>query len=608
MAPVMHDGPGGRGGHAATRIVTAVALILLATPAAWGATFRYASSSNRIYVENGGSATLTQIKAALPDAPLDLVDAAGKVWLLRANIQIEDGSTLVLHGSAMAGDVDELRLKSDATSEVQVTADYGAIDIGATRITSWDGDGPDTNYGDGRAFVRVRSKLAGDGVTPLESRMDVVDSDIGYLGYNAAESYGLVWKVNGPVPAVLAQVEVRGDIINSRLHHNYFGMYTFGHQGGVWRDNEVDHNVQYGFDPHDDSDNLVIENNDVHDNGNHGIIASKRCHNVVIRGNRSWGNTGNGIMLHRSSNDGLVEDNEAWDNGDSGIAIFASARTLIRNNVLLNNGKAGMRFSMGAADNQIENNEIGGSGQYGFYFYRGSDTPEPGDDGRNKRNVFTGNEVHDIAGEGIKMTDSDDNRFEGNTFRAVGDKMRFTTSAGTTLAGNTIPSTVTLTLTGTADLPTDVGLSSQPRVLVSLDANSQAVFTDSGNAIFDPDEAVYTTAGGSGSSMTLTEALTDGFSRVYTRALFAQPASGTVQVNPKSWKVGADTTKVFNARFASTSQQVAFTVGDLAPDALYRVRQGTAERGSFAADQNGRITFTLAAGTTSTVTYYVERI
>ena len=28
-----------------------------------------------------------------------------------------------------------------------------------------------------------------------EARMDVIDSEIGYLGYHESESYGLVWKV-----------------------------------------------------------------------------------------------------------------------------------------------------------------------------------------------------------------------------------------------------------------------------------------------------------------------------------------------------------------------------------------------------------------------------
>src|SRR5262245_31091605 len=79
-------------------------LLMMATPVR-AATFRFASSSNRIYVEGGGSGTLSEIKAALPNAPLDVVDAANAIWLLRANLFITDGSTIVLHGTAAGGDV-----------------------------------------------------------------------------------------------------------------------------------------------------------------------------------------------------------------------------------------------------------------------------------------------------------------------------------------------------------------------------------------------------------------------------------------------------------------------------------------------------------------------
>src|SRR5258708_2875804 len=85
------------------------------------------------------------------------------------------------------------------------------------------------------------------------------------------------------IPCIFDQVQVRGDITNSHIHNNYYGVYTFGDQDGVWTGNEVDHNVGYGFDPHDDTDNLLIENNEVHHNGNHGIIASKRCDHVIVR-------------------------------------------------------------------------------------------------------------------------------------------------------------------------------------------------------------------------------------------------------------------------------------------------------------------------------------
>src|SRR5258706_14205036 len=90
-----------------------VTLLLLLSTDTFAATYRYSSSSNRIYVENGGTGTLSAIHSALPSAPLDLVSSG--VWLLRANLIVTGGTELDLHGSSVGGDVNELRLKSDGS-------------------------------------------------------------------------------------------------------------------------------------------------------------------------------------------------------------------------------------------------------------------------------------------------------------------------------------------------------------------------------------------------------------------------------------------------------------------------------------------------------------
>jgi parallel beta-helix repeat protein len=186
-------------------------------------------------------------------------------------------------------------------------------------------------------------------------------------------------------------VDVVGSVTGSRIHHNYFGVYSHGGYGIVYQDNEVDHNVQYGIDPHDDSDHLLIADNFVHDNGNHGIICSQRCDNLAIRNNRTVANAGNGIMLHRSVVDSLIEGNEATDNEDAGIALFESHRNTVRNNKLLRNLR-GIRLSVGSADNTVSGNDIGANTGYGIYTYQGTDVPTTGD-GRVKRNRFSGNTI-----------------------------------------------------------------------------------------------------------------------------------------------------------------------------------------------------------------------
>lgn len=571
------------------------------------AAFRYSSSSDRIYVEGGGTAMLSDIKAALPNAPLM---QAGSMWTLSADLFIEDGTTLRLVGTDAGGDVDELRLRSDPSRFVQMTADHGTFEIRRTLIRSWNPsvNAPDTDIRDGRAFIRVRSRLAADGRSALESRMDVIDSEISHLGYNASETQGLVWKVLGSmskVPALFDLVQVRGDILRSFIHHNYYGVYTYGHQSGQWIGNEVAHNIGYGIDPHDDSDDLLIEDNYVHHNGNHGIIASKRCNNVVIRNNRSWDNVGNGVMLHRSSDDGLVENNDLRRNTDSGVAIFASLRSTIRGNLIVDSGKAGMRFSNGAAESFVENNEISGSGTYGFYFYKGSDVPEPGDDGRPKRNAFVGNVVLDGQLEAIKLTDSDETLFLDNSFTGGALFLRFHQAQRTELSGNQIPSSITIRTSGSAHSPSSTYIERQPFLRSTLDDYSQLQLADYSHAVFDVPVSLPSVADGERSEMLLTAATSGYSTQIYTRAMQAVPSVATVEIWVTSWKRGQSA--AWLARLTDASDSVQYRLGDLSPGAAYIVRQDTRVLGTFTADAEGRIAFGDQPGTRARLSYTIGR-
>lgn len=45
---------------------------------------------------------------------------------------------------------------------------------------------------------------------------------------------------------VFDSVTVSGSIAYSDIHHNYYGTYSVGHKGGVFTDNKVHDNHQYG--------------------------------------------------------------------------------------------------------------------------------------------------------------------------------------------------------------------------------------------------------------------------------------------------------------------------------------------------------------------------
>ena len=577
------------------------------------ATFRWSSTSQRIYVTGPGSGTLSEMKAALPSAPITLVDPANRIWYLGADVFVENGARLKLYGPAAGGDVAELRLKSENTTATnayaELRADWGWLDIRKTRITSWNNaaSGPDTEtelYG--RAFVRVRSTLAPDGVTPRESRMDVVDSDIGYLGWNDSETYGLVWKVVAtsatnlpPGRTIFDLVEVRGDVLNSRLHHNYFGMYTYGHFGGHWATNEVDHNVGYGIDPHDDSDNLVIEENNVHHNGLDGIIASARCDHGIMRNNHSWANGENGLMLHRASDDWVVEGNRSLQNGDSGIALFASSRTLVRNNVCLSNNNAGIRLSVGASDNIVTNNQFGWCTN-GFRIYQDNDVPNPGDDGRPKRNLFENNWVHDYLDDAARLQNADANSVVSNSFTAaVATELRFETGTNNLVAGNSFPSNVLIRSIGTTNSSTFTTFTGQPQLKLQMDTFGAATFRDQGGAVFDFGQLrIPTPVYPTGSAMSVVRSNLGGTVTVFTRNLWVTLDSGSARVTPTAWTLTGNQTKSWTTELPAGTPSVRYRVGDLAAGARYSVSAGS-PLGSFTASPDGIISFVFNNSTPS---------
>ena len=71
---------------------------------------------------------------------------------------------------------------------------------------SWDTstNAPDEDETDGRSYISAVSEVITDDSQTCtgrakkemgEARMDIEDSEMGYLGYHGSESYGLTWKV-----------------------------------------------------------------------------------------------------------------------------------------------------------------------------------------------------------------------------------------------------------------------------------------------------------------------------------------------------------------------------------------------------------------------------
>eukprot|EP00904_Undaria_pinnatifida_P001001 jgi/Undpi1/10901/HiC_scaffold_3.g01427.m1 len=405
-------------------------------------------------------------------------DSYTGTYYLESNVHIRNGATLTIDGSE--NEVDEcetLLLASNSTTYLNIRAHGGNLDIQHTKIFSWDllAADYDTDPDDGRSYLSaVTEKITGrtEDTCPDDpradeegystgrakndmgdARMDIFKSEIAYLGYSAAESYGIAYKARGLCNDLTnldiydddngLNYGVTGDIKKSELHHNWFGHYSWGHDGGNWNNNEVHDNYGYGFDPHDDSDNVNIIGNTVYNNGWHGIIASKRCTDITIKRNTVYNNGENGIMLHRSCDRAYIQDNHSYGNNDAGIALYESSDCRVLTNTLENN-KHGIRWSNGANRNRVYKNTIyvddGENTGFAFYMYRGNDEPEAegNEDGHPINNVVYKNDIYSEKDEVWKMEQSDYNNFWSNVFHS-GAYARFEDSTYNKVHKNTYP-------------------------------------------------------------------------------------------------------------------------------------------------------------------------
>jgi poly(beta-D-mannuronate) C5 epimerase len=615
--------------------VTAAVAQTPAEAAACTSPVKYASSSNTIYLLTAQAWTPSSIKAACPAAPLE-VDTTGHVWELRADLVLNNGATLQLHGSSAGGDVDVLRLRSLASNtptEVSaITAHWGTIDVDGVRVTSWDdaANAPDTNPNvpagatgvRGRAYIRAQSYL--DNGTPRLSSMTFTNSTVENLGWYAAESYGVSWKSVGCVhdsTAICSSAPVTGGATRTTFQKNYMGTYVWGGHGMTFANNTFDHNVMYGLDTHDVTTDLDVEGNHFTYNGDHGFICSQRCDSLKVVGNESayngqvpWGgpnSTGetqggqvHGIMLHRGITNTVVANNNVHDqpNG-AGMAIFDTNGQTISNNTVTDN-LYGIRISVGSANNVFTGNRVTGSTKYGVYTYKGSDAPDnpAGGSGRPTGNVFTGNTFTSSKVAALNLTDTDGTRFDDNTFG--GGAIKVSSSAGTRIAGG-VTTGQSVTATGSSAVPSDVKLVNADLGTTStiVDAYSKENITSTAGRIYLVSNAAYSqTVTPAGSTVTLTTAKTGT-----TATVPVTPSNVSVLPSASSVKASTagGTAPKISLAAATTGISVKITITGLRPSATYAVTGGSTSTSTVASSGQGVLTFSRTLSSTSTTTVTV---
>lgn len=247
----------------------------------------------------------------------------------------------------------------------------------------------------------------------------------------------------------------------------------------------------YGFDPHEQTVNMVIknsvshgngldgfvadflsdstfENNVAYDNDRHGFNVVTSTHDFTLTNNVAYNNGGNGIVVQRGSEDIPSPSNititggEVYGNGAEGVLIKMSSEVTVSGVEIHDNASAGIRIygsnHVEIIDNTLSNNSLGNPvpeiiiqsyndtlGVSGKYF-NGSDNTIQG-------NIITGSNLSTYGVAERNEDGTDRNAIIGNTISH--------TSNGATLVygdGSYVSATVPMTtVQGTAGNDTLLG-------------------------------------------------------------------------------------------------------------------------------------------------------
>lgn len=460
----------------------------------------------------------------LEQGEADLLHNVGNgIWEIAVDIDVEDTAQFDL---TAASGVKEVRLISRPDASYNLISDGGTLNIDGIKLYSWD-NSPGVNDYD-------QSFLTKDGVTQTRSflaalyggRMEIKNAEIMYLGheelnnrvgYGKGEPSGLAWRLR-PSGTEDPEHGPKGSIINSKVHHNYFGMYSYEATRLVIRDSEFYDHYFYGLDPHDYSHGFVVANNIIRDNGYTGLIFSRLCTDNDIYGNTIFNNGGHGFMLDRGSDNNRVYDNTIYANKEDGVAIYQSSNNHIYDNTIRDHARYGIRISAEydvedvydglAINNIIQGNRISNSGRDGIYVTDRAD-----------RSYILDNEVRDNVRVGL-LLNSSLSLVQGNLFFDNGregilvDNEAYTTGSGehgTSLPAIGVPGTENQILANrvisNAEYGIEIDLGSNNRIgslgagnIISGNVGSGIVLNRTGTTIIDSNE-IYNNVAGNGAGI-----------------------------------------------------------------------------------------------------------
>ena len=302
---------------------------------------------------------LGELRRLLPSA----FGQVGSATLLRTSLEVPTGTRLLID----VVDTPDVRLASSATGFATIISRGGEVDIVGTadqpvRITSWDESQQsyDIDPADGRSFLLT-----------FGGRMDISRADIGHLGFGTGTSSGVAWRGGPQSEQETEGAPASGNVTSTVLHDNWFGASTSQALGMRWTANTFANNKAYGFDPHDLSNNFLVQDNVANGNGRHGFRFARGASGNMVRSNEAYDNRGHGFVIDDgssegagdaddvassrfASNDNQILSNSAHDNDGSGVQIEGGRGNVVRDNVLERNN-VGVRIDEGASASVAEN-------------------------------------------------------------------------------------------------------------------------------------------------------------------------------------------------------------------------------------------------------------
>jgi poly(beta-D-mannuronate) C5 epimerase len=305
----------------------------------------YDSESNLITVFC--NTNLSEINNVIHDKTVLNKDPNG-AWILNATIQVNPLAKMTINQS----DTSWLKIISKNESEPNFIKITGSANIDGVKITSWNPVSKNPIIQNINGSI-PRPFILFDNIT---GNVNISNSEIAFLGYNAYPSDGFVFRMGGNASST---------ITNNIIHDMWDGFYSDSAKFITIKNNQFYNNLRHGINPDAGSHDLNITGNIAHNNNNTGILCSDRCHNVLLDNNTVHDNGDTGLMFSSGTYNSTAKKNYAY-NEKTGISIISSLNNKLYDN-LFKSSDRGIFIGENSTGSHIYNNTLM-KDRIGIYF------------------------------------------------------------------------------------------------------------------------------------------------------------------------------------------------------------------------------------------------